>query len=213
MRIEFNLDNFFIVPINQVRPNDWNPKDKETEKQKNIQRGLELKGLLEPIVVREKPDANNLTKYEILDGEQRWTSLKNLGMDEIAIHVVDVDDITAKEITLEYQVQVPWNEKEYANFVKKASKLVDIKELELPETEDRLLDLIQLADYDFEKALEQKEVDKLLQEEMKTLNFDVDKEQYEIIMDALTYIMNNADEKKMKIGPALEFLLAEYRAM
>lgn len=213
MRIEFNLDNFFIVPINQVRPNDWNPKDKETEKQKNIQRGLELKGLLEPIVVREKPDAKNLTKYEILDGEQRWTSLKNLGMDEIAIHVVDVDDITAKEITLEYQVQVPWNEKEYANFVKKASKLVDIKELELPETEDRLLDLIQLADYDFEKALEQKEVDKLLQEEMKTLNFDVDKEQYEIIMDALTYIMDNADEKKMKIGAALEFLLAEYRAM
>ena len=45
-RIIFDPKNLLLVDINSVRPNTWNPKDKETEEFQMIKRGIDKKGFV-----------------------------------------------------------------------------------------------------------------------------------------------------------------------
>ncbi len=53
IELKFDPTKVEQVTLTDVNPNEWNPKEKSSDKQKNIQRGLEQKGLLLPIFVRE----------------------------------------------------------------------------------------------------------------------------------------------------------------
>jgi len=84
------------VPIDQVRPNTWNPKDKNTEEYEKVKLSIQ-KRIRQPIIVRET-DTNS---YEIIDGEQRWTACKELAFENVLVYNEGkVSDQEARELTI-----------------------------------------------------------------------------------------------------------------
>jgi hypothetical protein len=148
MKIEFDAKKLTIVPIEQVRPNTWNPKDKDTVEYEKVKISIQQHGQRQPITVRENEG------YEIIDGEQKWTACKELGFKDVLIYNEGVvDDKLAKELTIAYQQQVPFNELELAKLVDSIVKTfgTDVK---LPYSEIQLKTFDDLANYDWEKPPE-----------------------------------------------------------
>lgn len=142
MNIKFDPSKIKVVGIDEVRPNSWNPKDKDTEEYKKILEGIRLKGLRLPIIVRE----NN--GFEILDGEQRWTACKELGFEKVIIYDEgQISDKEAQELTIWYQQQVPFNEIELAKVIKGLAS--QYNDLELPFTEEQIQNYIKMEDFDW----------------------------------------------------------------
>ena len=53
-------------------------------------------GVLEPLIVRKSPI--EMSKYEILAGEQRWTNAKAAGLKTVPCRIMDLDDDAARNI-------------------------------------------------------------------------------------------------------------------
>jgi hypothetical protein len=101
MDIVFDKSKVIKVPIDSVRPNSWNPKQERGSGYERVKRVLEIMGQQEPIRVRENDG------YEIIDGEQRWTALKELGKTEIEIYSEGVvSDDEAKSMTINWEQHV-----------------------------------------------------------------------------------------------------------
>lgn len=158
MEIKFDQQKLKIVPIEQVRPNTWNPKDKNTPEFEKIKQGIKLKGLRMPIVVRELAK----DEYEIIDGEQRYTACKELGFKNILIYNEGkVSDQEARELTIWYQQQVPFNEIELLPLIKEIVSYTG--EYQLPYTEKEVEERLKMLEFDWEKY--QKEQDSIEKKE------------------------------------------------
>lgn len=147
MEIKFDPAKLSIVPIDQVKPNTWNPKDKNTAEYEKVKESIKLHGQRQPIVVREVKDQ---TGYEIIDGEQKWTSCKELGFENVLIYNEGfISDQEAQELTIAYQQQVPFNELLMAKLV---NKLVSNygENIKLPFTPIEIKTFDNLANYNFE---------------------------------------------------------------
>lgn len=139
-KIEFKICNIKEVNIKDIRVNNFNLKDKETEDFEKIKKGISLKGQRLPIVVRQKKD---ISGYEIIDGEQRFTACQQLGFNKIIIYNEGyISDKEAKELSIWYQQQVPFNEVSLAFLVKELS---EIRELELPFNGIEVNNLLKMA--------------------------------------------------------------------
>ncbi len=104
------------VPIMVVRPNTWNPKARDTEEFKKIKKGIQEKGLRLPIPVRQKREGESL--FEIIDGEQRFRAAKELRHEKVVVYNEgELSDQEAKELTIWYQQQVPFDEVKLAGLV------------------------------------------------------------------------------------------------
>ena len=86
------------VPIEDVLPNDWNPNKMNKTLYRALVADIKKFGFKGYISARTHPTIEK--KYQIIDGEQRYTALKELGFDEIPISLEQVDDETAKIITI-----------------------------------------------------------------------------------------------------------------
>lgn len=142
--IKFDQTKLKIVPIEQVTPNTWNPKEKGTPEYEKIKKAIQTNGQKAPIIVRTlQPD-----QYEIIDGEQRYTALKELGASLILIYDEGtVSDKEAKELTIWWQQQVPFKETDLAFLI---SKLVaEYKEVNLPFSDAELQNFLELANFDW----------------------------------------------------------------
>ena len=116
MGIIYDVAKIRIVPIDDLRPNSWNPKLTETEEYQDVKLSVDRKGLRLPVVVRSNDG------LEIIDGEQRWRACKDLGFKEILIYDEGIiTDKEAQELTIWYQQQVPFDE------LKLAQMLVDME--------------------------------------------------------------------------------------
>jgi ParB family chromosome partitioning protein len=146
-KITFDINKLKVVDIELIYPNAWNPKDKNTLDFEKVKKSIEINGLRLPVVVRE---VNG--KYEIIDGEQRYTSCLQLGYKKVMIYNEgELDDKTAKELTIWYQQQVPFNQLQLATLIKDL-KVEFGDEIKLPFTDEEIeefirLDEFNLADY------------------------------------------------------------------
>jgi hypothetical protein len=202
-RLEFKKEQIKEVNIDEVRPNTWNPKDKDTEDYRKVKRGIQLKGQRLPIIVRE----NN--GYEIIDGEQRWTACKELGYKKVIIYNEgQLSDKDAKELTIWYQMQVPFNEIELANLVKDLSQYED---LEIPYNEEEIKEMCELSGFSWEDYNKDKEIKEENKEELRTIIVTVTESQYEIIAKALAHVKEQND-LQMLDGKALELICGDYLA-
>jgi len=112
--IEFDIKKVKNVAISKVKRNSWNPKHENTAEYPKIKASIERDGQKVPSVVREKHGA-----LEIIDGQQRWTAMRELGMKQICVNNRGkVSDEDAMNGTLWYQVQAPMIEKEAAKLTK-----------------------------------------------------------------------------------------------
>lgn len=155
---DFDPSRILKVPIDDVEPNDYNPKKKDTPEYKKVVESLRVNGLKQPIFVREV-EGND--KYVIVDGEQRWTAAKELGYEEIYIYNYGyISEEEAKALTIWMEVQVPFEELELATLI------VEMKDLdiELPYSNKEIEDFVAMADFDFTPPIKEEEPDDGLME-------------------------------------------------
>lgn len=201
-QITFDPQKLKIVKIGEVKPNVWNPKDKDTKEYKRIVESLNKYGQRIPIVVREKDG------YEIVDGEQRWHACKELKYEQVIVYNEGVlEDKVAQELTLWYQVQVPFNDIKLAKLVTELN--LTYGDIVLPFTDEELDDMKELVNFDWEKH---KEDNKDFEEnQLKTLSIHMTAEQYDVVQKALAKVKEKV-EQDISEARAIELICADYLA-
>jgi len=90
-----------FMPIECIRPNEWNPNVMTEEEYKKLKTSIELtKGVYltdNPIMVR--PIDDESYAFEIIDGEHRWNAAVDLGYPSICVNVREgLDEEAAMEL-------------------------------------------------------------------------------------------------------------------
>ena len=77
------------LPVAAIAPNPYQPRRDFDEAQlKELADSIEASGLLQPVVVRPRPDGH----YELIAGERRWRAAQRLGWQKLPAVIRDVDD-------------------------------------------------------------------------------------------------------------------------
>ncbi len=120
------------VNSNDIVLNEWNPKAKKSEEYYRVKQSVELNGQVMPIITRDCKDG--VHKYEVLDGEQRFTALLELGVEQIwIVNLGEVNDAEAKAMTVWMEQAVPFDDNLLGEL------LLDLKgEVELPYTDEEI---------------------------------------------------------------------------
>lgn len=87
------------LPLSAMKPGPFQPrkvfaKDAIDE----LAASLKQHGMVQPIVVRPKPNAEG--EYEIIAGERRWRAAQIVPLHEVPVVIQEIDDKTALEIAL-----------------------------------------------------------------------------------------------------------------
>ncbi|MEZ4424797.1 MAG: ParB/RepB/Spo0J family partition protein [Gemmatimonadota bacterium] len=78
------------VPLTDIRPNPLQPRREFSEAEiEDLARSLDENGLLQPLLVRPRPDGHG---YELVAGERRFRAATRLGWTDIPVLVRDVDE-------------------------------------------------------------------------------------------------------------------------
>ncbi|WP_112661945.1 ParB/RepB/Spo0J family partition protein [Microvirga flavescens] len=92
------------VPVEFLRPNPRNPRKYfEDSELQELAQSIQDRGIIQPIVVR--PMANLPDAYEIVAGERRWRASQLVGLHEVPVVVVEIDDKTSLEYAILENVQ------------------------------------------------------------------------------------------------------------
>jgi len=93
---ELKQAEVYRVPVEKLKPNSWNPNEMGETAWKALGQSITKYGIhLQPIVVR--PWGEDV--YQIIDGEHRYKWAYEMGIKEVSIVVIDVDDFDAKKLT------------------------------------------------------------------------------------------------------------------
>ncbi|MHA1540492.1 MAG: ParB/RepB/Spo0J family partition protein [Alphaproteobacteria bacterium] len=92
------------LPIQNLSPNPFQPRKKFNEEElKELAKSIEVKGVLQPILVRPKKNAPNL--FEIIAGERRWRASQIANFLEIPAIIKNFTDREILEVALIENVQ------------------------------------------------------------------------------------------------------------
>ena len=90
-----------LIPIEKIQPNINQPRKTFSEEElTELKNSIESKGLLQPIIVREKGGY-----YEIVAGERRWRASQLAQLHEIPALIKDLTDIEVLEIAIIENIQ------------------------------------------------------------------------------------------------------------
>ena len=90
------------LPIELLHSNPNNPRKQFREEElEDLSRSIREKGLLQPIVVRQRPDG----EYEIVAGERRWRASQRAGLHELPVLIRELSDGETLEIALIENIQ------------------------------------------------------------------------------------------------------------
>jgi ParB family transcriptional regulator, chromosome partitioning protein len=90
------------LPIELLHPNPNNPRKVFAEEElEDLTRSIREKGLLQPLVVRQRDDS----EYEIVAGERRWRASQRAGLHEIPVLIRILTDGETLEIALIENIQ------------------------------------------------------------------------------------------------------------
>ena len=201
-QINFDPKKLKRVSLEEVRPNTWNPKPKGGQDFEKVKKSIEKKGLRGFIVVRENDG------FEIIDGEQRWTACKELGFDKVLIYNEgEVSDKEAKELTIWWQQQVPFDQIELAYLIKDMDD--QYESLELPFEPTELDELLKISNFDFEQyQTERPEIP--TDDNVRTLVLAMVKDKYDFICGALDAVIAQEGLQPNDRSRALELIVADY---
>lgn len=157
------------VPLDTCEPNTWNPNKMTQDSKDKLWRGmqdvLEQAGHLPAIWVRPHPHPHGKVKWQIIDGEQRWTILtkhqdseivqKNLpGLIDIEIYYVSTKTAMTLTSTGNWLRGEP-DPDNYAEYLKSLLRdhhmTVAEAALVLPDTEDEIQNYVEAYDIKIEE--------------------------------------------------------------
>jgi len=87
---------FEVVRKGLILPNPWNPNKMTADMYAKALESIQTYGFVDPLLVREHDDG----LFQIIDGEHRFRAGSDLGMTDFPCIVLDVDDATAKKLTI-----------------------------------------------------------------------------------------------------------------
>lgn len=86
----------FQVPLEDLRPNPWNPNEMEEKAWVALGESIRRYGIhLQPLVVRPRGNGG----FQIIDGEHRYRWACEMGLPTVSVVVVEVSDSDAKKLT------------------------------------------------------------------------------------------------------------------
>jgi len=84
------------IPLDRIRPCPFQPRKEFTaEALQELADSIKAQGIIQPLVVRPKPDG-----FELIAGERRWRAAQQLGWKEVPAIVREADDRAALELAL-----------------------------------------------------------------------------------------------------------------
>jgi len=87
--------------IEDIRPNPYQPRRSfDSEKIEELAASLRANGVIQPLVVRERPDG-----YELIAGERRWRAAFKAGLREVPIVIKNVPDHEVLRLSLIENIQ------------------------------------------------------------------------------------------------------------
>lgn len=86
------------VDISLLDPNPWNPNVQDESTAQAERESIEEHGFIDPVTVRRHPTVEG--RFQIIDGEHRTQEAVALGHTEAPVVVLDVDEDTAKRLTM-----------------------------------------------------------------------------------------------------------------
>ena len=93
---------FLRVPLDDITPNTYQPrKTFSAESLNELSESIKLQGILQPILVREKPQGG----FELIAGERRWRASKLAGLDSIPAIVKSAFDEEVSVLALVENIQ------------------------------------------------------------------------------------------------------------
>ena len=93
-----------MVPIENIVPNPDQPRRRfDPEHLEDLSNSIREKGVIQPLIVREKPGAAGT--YEIVAGERRWRASQKAQLHELPVIVRDFNDTEVLEIAIIENIQ------------------------------------------------------------------------------------------------------------
>jgi len=86
-------DEVVRVPVGKLKPSPSNPNRMTPLEKRSLEHGIRTEGFVVPVLVQTSTNC-------FIDGEHRWKAAKKCGMKEIPVIFLDVDDATARKLTL-----------------------------------------------------------------------------------------------------------------
>jgi ParB/RepB/Spo0J family partition protein len=97
-----SMKNAVIVPVELLEPNPFQIRQVyKPERLEELAADIKVRGMLEPLVVRQTPDQN----YQIIAGERRYRAAKMIGLNEVPVIVKELTDREARLVTLAENIQ------------------------------------------------------------------------------------------------------------
>ena len=97
-------NNRLKASIGDLSPNKYQPRVYfDEEKLVELANSIRKNGIIQPIAVRE--DKVDPGRYEIVAGERRWLAAQKIGLHEVPIIILDLDDNEALEIAIVENIQ------------------------------------------------------------------------------------------------------------
>lgn len=93
-------EDFRTVALADVQPNHvaLRAVDRENEQYQNLSRDIGRRGIINPLLVREKTDeSTGESYYELCDGLQRFSAAQDNDLSEIPVHVQSLSDAEVEE--------------------------------------------------------------------------------------------------------------------
>jgi ParB family chromosome partitioning protein len=109
-------------------------------------------GMIDPVLVRPLPGGED--SYQIIDGEHRWRACKDLGHEEIPVVIIDVDEPTAKRLTITMnELRGDADPILLSEMLANLKKELDVEDLlsTMPYTADQLENIIDVASIDLDE--------------------------------------------------------------
>src|ERR1041385_5348881 len=89
------------VPIDQIKPSPFQPRRAfDEQKIAELAASIREQGLIQPLVVRRKPDG-----FELIAGERRWRAAMKAGLTEVPVIIRDATDNEALQLALVENLQ------------------------------------------------------------------------------------------------------------
>jgi ParB family transcriptional regulator, chromosome partitioning protein len=90
-----------ILNVTQIKPNPFQPRETfSSEEMAELVGSIREKGVIQPVLVRTRPDG-----YELIAGERRLRAARMLNLQEIPAIIKDVDDKDSLELALIENIQ------------------------------------------------------------------------------------------------------------
>jgi len=84
-----NKLNIVYVPINELKPAEYNPRVWRNEVKANLKKGIEEDGLVDPLIANSAPNRKNV----LIGGHFRLLVLKELKYTEVPVVYINIPDI------------------------------------------------------------------------------------------------------------------------